>query len=118
MSTPRPRERASAPSQTPNTSEHCFGHRSSWSQEKNKKSMANEVEIKFAVPDLKEIRRKLRSQHFREITPRTDEMNTLYDRPLRPLRRRGEILRIRKFGESWKLTHKAKGKDGRHKTRN
>jgi adenylate cyclase class 2 len=79
--------------------------------------MANEVEIKFAVPDLKEIRRKLKSQRFREITPRTYEMNTLYDRPLRPLRRRGEILRIRKFGDTWKLTHKAKGKDGRHKTR-
>src|SRR5436309_2721564 len=79
--------------------------------------MPNEVEIKFAVPDLKEIRRKLKAQRFREITPRTHEMNTLYDRPLRTLRRRGEILRIRKFGDTWKLTHKSKGKDGRHKTR-
>ena len=79
--------------------------------------MPNEVEIKFAVPDLRETRRELKLLRFREITPRTHEMNTLYDRPLRPLRRRGEILRIRKFGDSWKLTHKAKGKDGRHKTR-
>ena len=79
--------------------------------------MANEVEIKFAISDLKELRRELKKQRFREITPRTHEMNTLYDRPLRPLRRRGEVLRIRKFGDSWKLTHKAKGKDGRHKTR-
>jgi adenylate cyclase class 2 len=44
-------------------------------------------------------------------------MNTLYDSSLGTLRRRGEILRIRKFGDSWKLTHKAKGKEGRHKTR-
>jgi adenylate cyclase class 2 len=79
--------------------------------------MPNEVEIKFAIPDLKAIRKQLKSHRFREITPRTHEMNTLYDRPLRTLRRRGEVLRIRKFGDAWKLTHKAKGKDGKHKTR-
>ena len=33
------------------------------------------------------------------------------------MRRSGEVLRIRKFGDTWKLTHKSKGKDGRHKTR-
>jgi adenylate cyclase, class 2 len=79
--------------------------------------MPNEVEIKFQIPNLQEIRRHLKKQGFREVTPRTHEVNTLYDRPLRSLRRRGEVLRIRKFGDSWKLTHKAKGKDGRHKTR-
>src|SRR3954469_3015883 len=79
--------------------------------------MANEVEIKFAISDVKELRKTLRQQKFREITPRTHEMNTLYDGALRPLKRRGEVLRIRKFGESWKLTHKSKGKAGRHKTR-
>ena len=79
--------------------------------------MPNEVEIKFEIPNLQQIRRQLKTHRFREITPRTHEMNTLYDRPLRPLRRQGEILRIRKFGDSWKVTHKAKGKDGRHKTR-
>src|SRR4051812_29417684 len=79
--------------------------------------MPNEVEIKFAIPDLKEIRSQLTSQRFREVTPRTHEMNTLYDAPLNRLRRRGEILRIRNFGDSWRVTHKAKGKDGRHKTR-
>ena len=79
--------------------------------------MPSEVEIKFAIPDLKEVRSQLKSRQFREVTPRTHEMNTLYDRSLHPLRRRGEVLRIRKFGDTWKLTHKAKGKDGRHKTR-
>ena len=51
--------------------------------------MPNEVEIKFAVPDLKRIRRQLKSQHFREITPRTNEMNTLYDLPSQTLKKRG-----------------------------
>jgi adenylate cyclase, class 2 len=79
--------------------------------------MANEVEIKFTISDLKRLRRELKKHRFREITPRTHEMNTLYDGALCPLKRRGEVLRIRKFGDSWKLTHKAKGKVGRHKVR-
>ena len=44
-------------------------------------------------------------------------MNTLYDLPGQTLRKRGELLRLRKYGEQWVLTHKSKGKAGRHKTR-
>ena len=33
------------------------------------------------------------------------------------LRREGELLRLRKYGADWVLTHKAKGKSGRHKSR-
>ena len=44
-------------------------------------------------------------------------MNTLYDLSGRTLQKRGELLRLRKFGNEWVLTHKAKGKMGRHKTR-
>ncbi len=55
--------------------------------------------------------------HFRLHTRRTHEMNTLYDLPSNPLRRRGDLLRLRKYGSEWVLTHKAKGKEGRHKTR-
>jgi adenylate cyclase class 2 len=51
------------------------------------------------------------------LTPRTHEMNTLYDLPGQRLRKRGELLRLRKYGSKWTLTHKAKGKVGRHKTR-
>jgi adenylate cyclase class 2 len=76
-----------------------------------------EVEIKFLVPDLKALARKLRKLGFREETPSTHEVNTLYDLPGEKLRRKGEILRLRKYGDSWKLTHKAKGKPGRHKSR-
>lgn len=79
--------------------------------------MPNEVEIKFLVPDLAALEAKLRAAGFREQTPRTHEMNVLYDFPDRPLRMRGELLRIRKYGDEWKLTHKAKGDAGKHKSR-
>lgn len=78
--------------------------------------MANEVEIKFIIHDLNRLRERLREIGFQEKTPRTHEMNTLYDRD-EQLRSRGELLRIRKYGDSWKLTHKGKGENARHKTR-
>jgi adenylate cyclase class 2 len=76
-----------------------------------------EVEIKFAIADLPAVERKLRAAGFRRITPCTHEYNTLYDFPGQRLRRRGEMLRLRKYGDQWILTHKAKGKAGRHKSR-
>lgn len=77
----------------------------------------NEVEIKFRVDDVRALNRRLRKSGFRLITRRTREMNTLYDLPGQLLRQRGELLRLRKYGSDWLLTHKAKGKAGRHKTR-
>src|SRR5262249_2860557 len=79
--------------------------------------MANEVEIKFRIDNVRALSRKLQGAHFRVITPRTHEMNTLYDLPDLELRKRGELLRLRKYGSEWLLTHKAKGKPGRHKSR-
>jgi adenylate cyclase, class 2 len=76
-----------------------------------------EIEIKFRVEDLRQLNRRLGGSGFRLVTPRTHEMNTLYDLPGQPLRKRGELLRLRKYGPAWILTHKAKGKTGRHKTR-
>jgi adenylate cyclase class 2 len=76
-----------------------------------------EIEIKFWIKDLKALERKLRASGFRRVTPRTHEHNTLYDMPGEVLRKRGELLRLRKYGRSWVLTHKAKGKAGPHKTR-
>jgi adenylate cyclase, class 2 len=67
----------------------------------------NEVEIKFIVPDLEALRQKLRDNAFREVTPRTHEMNTLYDTPSQELRNRGELLRLRLYGNRWVLTHKS-----------
>ena len=60
---------------------------------------------------------KLRAAGFRVVTKRTHEMNTLYDLPGQPLRQRGEVLRLREYGERWTFTYKAKGKAGRHKSR-
>lgn len=76
-----------------------------------------EIEIKFRVEDLRALTRALRAAGFRLVTRRTHEMNTLYDLPGQRLRKRGELLRLRKYGSEWVLTHKGKGKAGRHKTR-
>lgn len=76
-----------------------------------------EVEIKFRIESLRDIRSRLRKSGFRLITRRTHEMNTLYDLDGQPLRKRGDVLRLRKYGKDWVLTHKSKGKAGRHKIR-
>jgi adenylate cyclase class 2 len=76
-----------------------------------------EIEIKFRVADARKLARYVRRAKFRLVTPRTHEMNTLYDLPGHPLRKRGDLLRLRKYGKSWVLTHKSKGTSGRHKTR-
>jgi adenylate cyclase class 2 len=76
-----------------------------------------EIEIKFRVEDVRALNRRLRAAGFWRVTPPTHEMNTLYDVRGLALRKRGELLRLRKYGEAWVLTHKAKGSVGRHKTR-
>ena len=79
--------------------------------------MPKEIEVKFRVDNLRSVSRKLRAAGFRLETPRTHEMNTLYDLPGEVLRRRKELLRLREFGHSWKLTHKSAGKVTRHSSR-
>jgi adenylate cyclase, class 2 len=79
--------------------------------------MAKEVEIKFRISDVRTLAGALKRAGFKQITRSTREMNSLYDLPGQKLRKQGELLRLRKYGEEWLLTHKAKGKLGRHKTR-
>jgi adenylate cyclase class 2 len=79
--------------------------------------MPDEVEIKFQIDDLERLKRSLQHAGFQLKTPRTHEMNTLYDVRGSRLRRKGELLRLRQYGSEWILTHKAKGKTGRHKNR-
>jgi adenylate cyclase class 2 len=79
--------------------------------------MPKEIEIKFRIDDMPAVIRSLKQAGFTCVTPSTHEMNTMYDLPGQKLRKRGELLRLRKYGETWVLTHKAKGKSGRHKTR-
>lgn len=76
-----------------------------------------ENEIKFRVSNHTELKKSLRRAGFRQITPRTHEWNTLYDWPGQKLRKRGELLRLRKYGDRWLLTHKAKSWTGKHKSR-
>lgn len=74
-------------------------------------SDAQEVEIKFIVADRQALTKQLAASGFRVVTERTHEQNTLYDLPGSPLRRRGAILRIRKYGDKWTVTYK----DRKHK---
>jgi adenylate cyclase class 2 len=78
-----------------------------------------EIEIKFRVPDLASLRTRLQTLGLKQITPRTHEMNILFDLPGRPLRAKGDLLRLRKYGDTWLLTHKARpaNDDGPHKIR-
>lgn len=69
--------------------------------------MAEEIEVKIAISDVREFTRRLKAVGFRSKTKRTFESNILYDFPDGRLRRRGELLRVRLYGSEWKLTFKA-----------
>jgi adenylate cyclase, class 2 len=79
--------------------------------------MPKEIEIKFCVPDLRALARKLRATGFRLATRRTHEMNTLYDLPGEVLRKRKQLLRLRKYGSVWTLTHKSGTVRAKHSSR-
>jgi adenylate cyclase, class 2 len=82
-------------------------------------SADREVEIKFQIDDMDVLKARLAEAGFSVLTPPTHEFNTLYDQAGGKLRRRGALLRLRKFGEKWTLTYKDKSgaKGGRHKSR-
>lgn len=79
--------------------------------------MPREIEVKFQVKDVRKLGRVLRAAGFRLVTPRTNEMNTLYDLPGGVLRARRQLLRVRKYGSEWTITHKSGGTKGRHSSR-
>src|SRR5450631_158166 len=76
-----------------------------------------EIEIKFLVPDLKALEQQLANLGFHCATPSTHEVNTLYDLPGQKLRRKGELLRLRQYGENWRLTHKSRARVSKYKSR-
>jgi adenylate cyclase class 2 len=76
-----------------------------------------EIEIKVLITDMELLEHQLAECGFRLVTPPTHEVNTLYDLPGQKLRRKDELLRLRKYGDSWRLTHKTRGTTGRHKSR-
>jgi adenylate cyclase class 2 len=65
-----------------------------------------EIELKFPVSNLAQLESRLPELGFVLETPRTFEQNTLYDTPARTLRESNQLLRIRRYGELWTLTHK------------
>jgi adenylate cyclase class 2 len=65
-----------------------------------------EIELKFPVSSLDDLERRLVELGFHLDTPRTFESNTLYDTPDRSLRARGELLRVREYGQRHIITHK------------
>lgn len=76
-----------------------------------------EIEIKFLVADPKALEQQLTQLGFHCVTSPTHEVNTLYDLPGQKLRRKGELLRLRRYGDEWRLTHKARAKVSRYKSR-
>jgi adenylate cyclase, class 2 len=66
-----------------------------------------EIEIKARLTDHAAFTAKLSASGFRLVTWETMERNILFDTPDGILRQRREILRIRRYGDKWKLTHKA-----------
>jgi adenylate cyclase class 2 len=65
-----------------------------------------EIELKFPVSDPAALQGLLPSLGFHLDTPRTFELNTLYDTPARDLRAKRQLLRIRQYGSIYTLTHK------------
>jgi adenylate cyclase, class 2 len=78
---------------------------------------SDEVEIKFVVRDADALIRALQGAGFHEQTASTFEANTLYDSASGELRRAAEVLRLRVYGDHWRLTHKARGTISKHKSR-
>jgi adenylate cyclase class 2 len=80
-----------------------------------------EIEVKFRVADPDELAQRLAVAGFHLETPRTFERNILYDTPDRALRAQQAILRVRKYGDRWVVTHKCLPPDNdpaaRHKHR-
>lgn len=79
-----------------------------------------EIEIKVRLTDRAAFAAKLPDTGFHLQTPETHERNTLYDAADGRLRHRGQLLRIRQYGDRWVLTHKAPDESAtntRHKSR-
>src|SRR5579875_2149140 len=73
---------------------------------------APEIELKFAVENIEQLRAKVQSLGLKMVTPRTFEANTLYDTPERDLRKRREVLRLRDYAGRSVVTHKRVAKEG------
>lgn len=66
-----------------------------------------ETEIKVRLADRAGFTMRLPGLGFHLLTAETMERNVLFDKPDSELRQRGELLRVRQYGDRWVLTHKA-----------
>jgi adenylate cyclase, class 2 len=66
-----------------------------------------ETEVKVRLADRAGFTMRLPGLGFHLLTAETMERNVLFDKPGGELRQRGELLRIRQYGDRWVLTHKA-----------
>jgi adenylate cyclase class 2 len=69
--------------------------RDSYPRQGMKSKSNHETEIKLRVTDIPALRRRLRQLKARQISPRTHELNNLYDTPTRKLAGQGQMIRIR-----------------------
>ncbi len=80
-----------------------------------------EIEVKFRVKDLQALEAALSQHGFVCKTPRTFESNVLFDTASHTLRGTRQILRLRRYGERWVVTHKQTtpndSPEARHKER-
>ncbi len=76
--------------------------------ESPKSSSKIEVEIKFRIADAASLHTRLLALGFQLLTPSTWEYNRLFDNAERTLRAVGETLRIRRYGDTYTLTHKTR----------
>jgi len=79
--------------------------------------MPVEVEIKLRVSDLDRALAAIHSLGYELHHPREREANAVFDFRGSNLRRRGQLLRLRRFGRDAVLTFKGKFQEGRHKQR-
>src|ERR1039458_749324 len=79
--------------------------------------MPKGIEIKFRIENLPALTRALKQAGFKQLTRSTHEMNSLYDLPGQKLRQRGEMLRLRKYGDIGVLAQRQESDPGRHKVR-
>ncbi len=66
-----------------------------------------ETEIKVRLANRAAFTGQLPAMGFHLLTAETKERNVLFDTPENRLRQRGELLRIRQYGDRWILTYKA-----------
>ncbi len=79
--------------------------------------MPVEIEIKLAVSDLARVRAAILGLGYQEHHPRAHEWNAVFDTRRWGLRRKGQLMRVRRFGDSATVTYKGLSVEGRHKQR-